>query len=109
MSDAELLEELEGVMQQLGIELRLEKGEFNGGLCRIGGRPVFLLNRKLAPSSRLRILCRHLSRLDLSTVYLLPAVRDRLELEAEIPELRGCDDDTQVEKAPDSRASSGSG
>lgn len=82
MSDAELLTELETVMQELGIELRLENGEFNGGLCRIGGRPVFLLNRKLPPARRLQILCHHLSRLDLSTVYLLPAVRDRLELEA---------------------------
>lgn len=83
MSDAELLEELENVMQELGIELRLENGEFNGGLCRIGERPVFLLNRKLPPARRLQILCHYLSRLDLSTLYLLPAVRDRLELEAE--------------------------
>ena len=83
MSDAELLKELETVLRELGIELRLEKGEFNGGLCRIGERPVFLLNRKLPPARRLRILCRDLSRLDLSAVYLLPAVRDRLELEKE--------------------------
>ena len=81
MSDAELLRELETVMQELGIELRLENGEFSGGLCRIGERPVFLLNRKLPPAKRLQILCHYLSRLDLSTVYLLPAVRSRLEVE----------------------------
>ena len=81
MSDAELLRELETVMQELGIELRLENGEFNGGLCRIGERPVFLLNRKLPPAKQLQILCHYLSRLDLSTVYLLPAVRNRLEME----------------------------
>ena len=81
MSDAELLKELETVMQALGIELRFENGEFNGGLCRIGGRLVFLINRKLPPTRRLQILCHYLSRLDLSTVYLLPAVRSRLEME----------------------------
>ena len=81
MSDAELLKELETVMQALGIELRFENGEFNGGLCRISGRPVFLINRNLPPTRRLQILCHYLSRLDLSTVYLLPAVRSRLEME----------------------------
>ncbi len=81
MSDAELLKELETVMRAQGIELRFENGEFNGGLCRIGGRPVFLLNRKLPPARQLQILCHYLSRLDLSTVYLLPAVRNRLEME----------------------------
>ena len=81
MSDAELLKELETVLQALGIELRFENGEFNGGLCRIGGRPVFLINRKLPPARRLQILCPYLSRLDLSTVYLLPAVRSRLDME----------------------------
>ena len=72
MSDAELLKELENVLRAQGIELRFENGEFNGGLCRVGGRPVFLLNRKLPPARRLQILCHYLSRLDLSTVYLLP-------------------------------------
>ncbi len=81
MSDAELLKELETVMRALGIELRLENGEFDGGLCRIGERPVFLINRKLPPTRRLQIMCHYLSRLDLSTVYLLPAVRSRLEVE----------------------------
>ena len=82
MSDAELLKELETVMRTLGIELRLDSGEFNGGLCRIGGRCVFLINRKLPPSRRVQVLCHYLSRLDLSTVYLLPAVRSRLEMES---------------------------
>ena len=81
MSDAELLKELETVMRALGIELRLENGEFDGGLCRIGERPVFLINPKLPPTRRLQIMCHYLSRLDLSTVYLLPAVRSRLEVE----------------------------
>ncbi len=81
MSDAELLKELETVMRRLGIELRFENGEFNGGLCRIGGRSVFLINVKLPPARRLQILCHYLSHLDLSTVYLLPAVRSRLEMD----------------------------
>ena len=79
MSDAELFEELEAVMHTLGIELRQETGSFAGGLCRIGGRRVFLLNRGLSRSLQVQILCRDLSRLDLSDIYLLPAVRSRLE------------------------------
>ena len=83
MSEAKMLEELEAVVEALGIELRLAAGEFAGGLCRVYGRPVLLLNRKLPTSRRVQVLCRGLSGLDLSGIYLLPAVRSRLEREAE--------------------------
>lgn len=83
MSEAKMLEELTAVIETLGIELRLGAGDFAGGLCQIENRPVFFLNRKLPTSSRVQILCQGLSRLDLSGIYLLPAIRSRLDQERE--------------------------
>ncbi len=83
MSEAKMLEELTAMIEALGIELRLGAGDFAGGLCRIEGHPVFLLNQTLPTSSRVQVLCRGLSRLDLSRIYLLPAIRSRLEQESE--------------------------
>ena len=79
MKDAELLEQLEEIVRQLGIELVWDDGEFRGGICRVEGRQLFLMNRILPSSQKVEILCRELSSLDLSQIFILPRVRQRIE------------------------------
>jgi hypothetical protein len=77
-----LLTELAG---RLGVEVRLESlagdedHEVSGGLCRLGGRLVAFVDRRLGPAGRNRVLGRALWGLGLEGVYLRPAVRDYLE------------------------------
>lgn len=82
MEDRELLEQLEDLARGLGIELRGGEGEFTGGLCRVGEKKILFLNSCLSPPLRIQILCRELSRFELSHLFLLPAVRQRIEAEA---------------------------
>ena len=79
MKDVELLEQLEEVIVRLGIELVWDDGEFRGGMCKVGGKRLFLMNRGLPSSQKVEILCRGLSSLDLSQLFILPQVRQRIE------------------------------
>lgn len=75
---------LRDLARRAGIEVRLENlggGEDHvsqGGLCRVGGRMVAFVDRRLAPLGRARQLGRALNRLDLEGVYLKPALRQFL-------------------------------
>ncbi len=88
MKDSELLAQLEEVIRQLGIELVWDDGEFRGGICRVEGKQLFLMNRVLPGSQKVEILCRELSYLDLSQIFILPRVRQRIE-QARSPNNRG--------------------
>ena len=79
MKDAELLEQLEEIVRQLGIELVWDDGEFRGGICRVEGKQLFLMNRVSPAAQKVEILCRELSSLDLSQLFILPRVRQRIE------------------------------
>ena len=78
MQDQEVLEQLEELVLQLGLELRWEEGEFTGGICRLRGQKILLVNRSLPPLDKIRVLCRELSQADLSRTFVLPALRERI-------------------------------
>ncbi len=84
MQRENLYQELEAVLEQLGIQIREESfHDFhmpaNSGLCTIKGRPVFLMDKSISLSQKTKILGRYLSNLDLDHIYLKPAVREYLE------------------------------
>lgn len=83
MTDREVLEKLEELLARLGIDLVREPGEFSGGLCRIGEENRFILNRALPLPQQIGILCRDLSSVDLSQVYVLPVLREMIRTAAQ--------------------------
>ena len=70
--------------RQLGVEVRLEsldEGEgyqVNGGLCRVEGRLVAFVDRRLPAETRAAQLGLALVGLDLESIYLRPVLRDFL-------------------------------
>ena len=84
MDDKRLWFLLNEVAQGLGVEVRLESldgGEdpsAHSGLCRLRGKPVIFIERRQDTSQHCRRLGLGLLSLDLSGVYLRPAVRDYL-------------------------------
>ena len=95
LSDTSLLQHLEGLATQLGIEVRYENlsdDEFSihSGGCKLLGRSLILINLHLPPLDRARVLARELSKYELEDFYLLPRVRDfilsqALPLEKNLP------------------------
>jgi len=81
MSDEEVLLALETLAQALQIQVRYEKGDFNGGLCRFGDQQALLLQRGDPIPRKIHILARELGAFDLDQLYVLPALRDLIAAE----------------------------
>lgn len=84
-----VLSHLEAVADQLGVEVRYEPMEAEtalspGGLCRIRGKQVIIVNSKAPSGDQIGTLVKALRRLDLSRIYLKPGIRDLLEREASL-------------------------
>jgi hypothetical protein len=79
-----LLSQLEELAHSLGIEIRYEplKREgsfFPGGLCRIKGEYVLILNAAATTEDKIQAMAKAVNRFDLSRVYLRPGLREFLD------------------------------
>jgi hypothetical protein len=79
-----VLDELEEVAARLGVEVRAEpfaKGlmEGRGGLCRIDGRPVVVMDEKLSAPDRVGVLAAALASLDTRGVDVPDLARTALD------------------------------
>jgi hypothetical protein len=87
-----LLSQLEELTESLGIKIRYEKivkegSYFSGGLCKIKGEDVVIINSKAAVEDKIEILSDALRTFDLSQVFIKPAIREFLgQNSMEIPE-----------------------
>jgi hypothetical protein len=78
-----LLGQLEDLAGSLGIEVRYEmlKREAavsQGGLCRVKGRWLFLVNSKALTRDKIEALALAVNRFDLSQIFMKPGLRDFL-------------------------------
>jgi hypothetical protein len=79
-----MLLELEALALRLGVAIRAEpfdKGVLGGrgGLCRVRGKPVVVMDASLAVPEKIAVLAGALGRFDLDAVYLSPLVRARID------------------------------
>ncbi len=84
MTPTRLLSELETVAARLGIALRVEPfGDerlgARGGLCRVRGRPLILIDASLPIPDQISVLAGALSTFDVTSIYVPPLVRARIE------------------------------
>ncbi|MFO7783608.1 MAG: hypothetical protein ACQET7_03210 [Thermodesulfobacteriota bacterium] len=84
MDEQVMLEQLEQVAKGLEVEIRYETmrkeaGYNPGGLCRIHGVPLIIVNRKAPLGDKVQVLASAIKRFDLTGIYLRPGLRDFLE------------------------------
>ena len=87
LSDAALLHHLENLADQLGIEVRYEnladeELSIQSGGCKVLGKTLILIEKLRSPREQAQILARELSKCDLEDLYLLPRVREFIDLQA---------------------------
>ena len=77
-----MLRQLEQLARKLGVEVRYEplteKDELlspRSGYCRLHGHQLIILDSSLAPVQQCRVLATELRRFDLSSIFVVPAVR----------------------------------
>jgi hypothetical protein len=79
-----LLEQLEELAIKLGIKVREEKisseeSPSSGGLCRIKGDYVLILNFQASVEEKIRVFSEAVKSFPLGDMYIRPAVREWLE------------------------------
>ena len=79
MKHEDLINELQEIARQLGVTVRFEKGDFEGGYCILKTEKVMLVNRRLQPTRKAVVLALALHEIGLETVFIKPAVREYIE------------------------------
>ncbi len=84
MVEATILQQLEELAERLGVKVlyqSLSQEEFvvRSGTCTLRGQLLVIVDHQLPPTDRIRVLADCLARFDLSTIYLVPAVRELIE------------------------------
>ena len=79
MKYATLIAELEGLAVQLGLKVRYEKGDFEGGFCVLKDERMLVINKKLPDQRRASVLAQALAEYGLENVFIKPSLRDYIE------------------------------
>ena len=79
MKPQHILQNFENLINNLSIDLRYEKGDFIGGLCKVGNKEVLIVNNKLPIEGKIKLMARELNRLNLERIYIRPALRNIIE------------------------------
>ncbi|MDD5713028.1 MAG: hypothetical protein PHY31_09785 [Smithellaceae bacterium] len=86
MDDHTALAELEELARRLEIQIRYERlaesdAVKTGGLCRIRGQLVLIVNSRIPMHAKVQVLSEFIGRFDLNDLYLKPALRKLLHKE----------------------------
>ncbi len=76
MKTENILQAFENLVNNLSIDLRYEKGDFNGGLCRMPDRDILIVNSRLPMEQKIKLIASELNSLDLNHIYIRPALRE---------------------------------
>jgi hypothetical protein len=79
MTHEELFEELKSLASELGIKVRFENGNFDGGYCLLREERLLVLNRRFTVPKKIRTLALGLNEYGLGDIFILPAVREAIE------------------------------
>ncbi|MFQ6078579.1 MAG: hypothetical protein ACE5NJ_05515 [Thermodesulfobacteriota bacterium] len=84
MEEKRLLQELEEIAEKLFIAVQYDDlmgtdFRVKGGLCKLRGKNVIILDRRMPPKERIDLLARALRQFDLSSMFIKPYIRLTIE------------------------------
>lgn len=86
MTVEEVFPELEALAEEMGVRIRYEKGDFDGGYCILRDERIIVVNRKLNVNRKVSVISQGLNQLGLDNVFIKPVVR--LCIEDELAKVR---------------------
>ena len=78
-----VFQEFERLAEFLEVKIIHDKGNFKGGYCLLEKEKIIVINKLKPLEQRIRALAQAFSRLDISTIYLKPVIRDIIDSEVE--------------------------
>lgn len=79
MTIEETLAELQIVAGDLGVRIRFEKGDFDGGYCLLREERIIVVNKKLSPNKKAGVIAQAFGELGIDNVFIKPAIRTFIE------------------------------
>ena len=84
MNDEVILSCLEELAERLDILVRdeninVEESSSSGGMCRVEGKHVVILNSKATVKEKIQVMITSLQQFDLSDMYIKPVIRELLD------------------------------
>ncbi|HET9137327.1 MAG TPA: hypothetical protein VFO76_11875 [Candidatus Kapabacteria bacterium] len=79
MTSEELLEELKALAAEMGLKVRFENGNFEGGYCLLRDQNLLVINRRTSVPRKIRTLSIGLHEFGLENVFVSPALREAIE------------------------------
>ncbi|MEW6061604.1 MAG: hypothetical protein AB1600_06625 [Bacteroidota bacterium] len=79
MTEEELLLEIEQAAQDIGVRIRYEKGNFDGGYCILRDERIIVVNKKLSERKKCSVIAQALGEYGIDNVYMKPVVRTYVE------------------------------
>jgi hypothetical protein len=73
------MQELEELARQLVLELRYEKGDFDGGYCILKHQKVLVINKRLSEQRKASCLAQALAEFGIETAFVKPSLREFIE------------------------------
>lgn len=79
MKHEEIIEGLHDLARLLGVTIRYDKGDFEGGYCILKDQKLLLVNKRLSPPRKAAVLAIALQEIGLNTIFIKPALREFIE------------------------------
>ena len=84
MDDEVILSYLEELAEKLEIlvrdeDINIEESSSTGGLCRVEGKYVIILNSKATVKEKIQVMITALQQFDLTDMYMKPLIRELLD------------------------------
>lgn len=79
MNYSQIIQELESVAEQLGVRLRYEKGDFEGGYCVLKDQKLLVVNKRLPDARKASSVAVGLSQYGIDDTFLKPSLRQYIE------------------------------
>jgi hypothetical protein len=79
MTSEELFEALKSLSGEMGLKIRFENGNFEGGYCLLREEKMLVINRRTTIPRKNRTLALGLHEYGLDNMYVSPALRESIE------------------------------
>jgi hypothetical protein len=79
MNAEDFLPELEELAIEMGMRVRYEKGDFDGGYCILKDHQIIVVNKKLHASRKASVIALALGEIGIENLFVKPNVRMFIE------------------------------
>lgn len=79
-----VLLDLKSLADQMGVKVRFERGDFNGGYCLVKENKIIVINKLATLQRKVVTLSKALKEIGINDIYLTPKLREVIDEMADV-------------------------